>query len=138
MKVLAIEGGASQELLSFRGRVIVHDGPKKELEFLFPKYIDGQVRFVEVELKGGTLRDGRPVMWLRDHPDMDMVRWPLREADFVLVRGQTRRQDAEIIAAQLQRAAAEAPTEAQKREFDRRWENQTAEARAHVGLTEER
>jgi|SRR5215211_4109352 len=110
MKVLAIEGGASRELLSFTGRVIVHDGSKQELEFLFPKYRDGQVRFVEVDLEGAMLRDGRPVMWLRDHPDMDTVRWPLREEDFVQLQGRTRRQDAEIIAAQLQRAAQEEPS----------------------------
>lgn len=106
MKVLAIEGGASQELLSFGGRVIVHDN-KWELEFLFPKYRDGQVRFMEVELEGGKLKDGRPTMALRDHPDMDTVRWPLSEADFIQLRGQTREQEAEIIAAQIRRAGQE-------------------------------
>ena len=91
--VLAIEGGVSRELLSFMGRVIVHDS-KKELEFLFPKYRDGQVRFVEAILtEGGRLLDGRPVMWLRDHPEMDTVRWPLDERDFVQLTGQTRRQE---------------------------------------------
>lgn len=84
MKVLAIEGGVSKELLSFMGQVIVHDGTLKELEFLFPKWKDGQVRFVEVSMDGGTLNDGRPTLWLRDHPDMDTVTWPLDPKDFNL------------------------------------------------------
>ena len=84
MKVLAVQGGASGELLSFRGQVIVHDGTMEELEFLFPKWVDGQVKFVELELVGGSIADGRPVMWLKDHPDLDMVRWPLRREDFNL------------------------------------------------------
>jgi hypothetical protein len=105
--MFAIEGGASRELLTYGGRVIVHDN-RRELEFLFPKYRDGQVRFVELEPEeGGKLKDGRPTMALRDHPDMDTVRWPLREEDFVQLTGQTRRQEAEIIAAQLQRAGQE-------------------------------
>jgi hypothetical protein len=84
VKVLALEGGLSRELLSFMGQVIVHDGTMKELEFLFPKWKDGQVRFVEVAVDGGTLRDGRPTMWLRDHPDLDLVTWPLDPRKFNL------------------------------------------------------
>lgn len=138
MKVLAIEGGVSRELLSFMGRVIVHDS-KKELEFLFPKYRDGQIRIVEVVVEGGTLQDGRPVMRLRDHPDMDTVQWPLDERDFVQLTGQTRRQEHEIIAAGVRKAAREAPSPAQRQEWEQRWQNQTAEARAHIGpLDEER
>jgi hypothetical protein len=83
-KVLAIEGGLSKELLSFMGQVIVHDGTMKELEFLFPKWKDGQVRFVVVEAEDGKLRDGRLTMWLRDHPDMDLVTWPLDPKKFNL------------------------------------------------------
>lgn len=106
MKVLAIEGGASQELLSYGGLVIVHDGTRQELEFLFPKYRDGQVRFVEVDLNpdAGTLKDGRPTMYLRDHPDMDTVEWPLDPAKFVQLRGTPRRQEDEIIVAGVKRA----------------------------------
>jgi hypothetical protein len=100
VKVLAIEGGASHELLSFMGRVIVHDGTVKELEFLFPK---GQVHFVEVVLEGGTLRDGRPTIWLREHPDMDTVTWPLDPADFVPLTGETREQAQRTIVAALRR-----------------------------------
>lgn len=104
MKVLAIEGGVSGELLSFMGRVIVHDGPRQELEFLFPKYRDGQVRFVEVNLAGSdTLQDERPTMWLRDHPSMEMVRWPLNPADFVPLTGETKKQEAEKILAAIRR-----------------------------------
>lgn len=117
MRVLAIEGGASRELLSFMGQVIVHDGDIRELQFLFPKYRDGQVRFVEVELVegSGTLKDGRPTLWLRDHPDMDMVRWPLREEDFVQLTGETREQANEAIAAGIRRAAEQAPPQAWRR-----------------------
>lgn len=104
MKVLAIEGGMSRELLSFLGRVIVHDGSREELEFLFPKWKNGQVRFVEVMLSEGYhLQDGRPTMWLRDHPDMDMVRWPLDRRDFNLVDGSSRN-DGAVITAAIRRA----------------------------------
>ena len=117
MKVLAIEGGTSQELLSYGGAVIVHNGTKQDLEFLFPKYRDGQVRFVEVErTEDGKLADGRPTIWLRDHPDMDMVRWPLREEDFVQLRGTPRRKEHEIIAAGIRAAAEQEPTKWQKRQ----------------------
>lgn len=116
MKVLAIEGGASRELLSFGGAVIVHDGSTHELEFLFPKYRDGQVRFIEVDLvEDNRLQDGRMTMWLRDHPDMDTVEWPLDPAKFVPLQGQTKEQENEIIAAGIQSAAAQEPTEWQKR-----------------------
>jgi len=108
MKVLAIEGGVSGELLSFMGRIIVHDGTMEELLFLFPKHRDGQVNFVELVLEDGNhLRDGRPTMWLRDHPDMDTVQWPLREQDFVRLRGQSRKQEAEIIANAIRKAGRE-------------------------------
>lgn len=103
MKVLAIQGGVSKELLSFLGRIIVHDGPKEELEFLFPKHRDGQATFVEVTLIEGRLQDGRPAMWLRDHPDMDTVTWPLDPADFVQLTGQTREQEREVIVSAIRR-----------------------------------
>ena len=113
--MFAIEGGASRELLSFQGLVIVHDN-KRELEFLFPKYRDGQVRFVEVILgEGNILQDGRPTMWLRDHPDMDTVRWPLREEDFVQLKGVPREQEHRLIAAGVQEAAKLAPPQAWRR-----------------------
>lgn len=116
MKVLAIEGGASRELLSLRGRVIVHDGSLQELEFLFPKHRDGQVRFVEVDLvEDNHLPDGRPTMYLRDHPDMDTVEWPLDPANFVQLRGVPREKEQEIIAAGIRKAAEEQPTDWQKR-----------------------
>lgn len=99
----AIEGGVSRELLSFMGRVIVHDN-LRELEFLFPKYRDGQVRFVEVELDGDRLRDGRPTMPLKDHPDMDMVTWPINPANFVRLTGQTKAEEAQIVAAAIRRS----------------------------------
>lgn len=82
--MFALKGGVSGELLSYRGRVMVHDN-KVELEFLFPKWRDGQVEFVEVRVNDGTLsHDGRPTMPIAEHPDLDMVKWPLNPADFNL------------------------------------------------------
>jgi hypothetical protein len=69
----AIVGGTSGELLTYRGRAIVHDD-KSEMEYLLPNS-----RIIRVT--DGDL--GQPVMQLRDHPDMASVKWPLDRADFV-------------------------------------------------------
>lgn len=104
MRVFAIEGALSRELMTFMGRVIVHDN-LREMEFLFPKYRDGRYRFVEVDLDGDVqLLDGRGILWLKDHPDMDLVRWPLREQDFIPLTGETKRQLTEKMLAVLHRS----------------------------------
>lgn len=66
-------GGTSGQLLTYQGRAILHSS-KHELEFLFPN-----TRAVRVS--SGDL--GQPWMWLKDHPDMSQVRFPLRKRDFV-------------------------------------------------------
>ncbi|HET9234929.1 MAG TPA: hypothetical protein VFP10_12380 [Candidatus Eisenbacteria bacterium] len=72
----------SGEPFSFRGKVILHDGPAAEVEYILPT-----VRTVEVRgpAERVSARLGRPVMRLRDHPDLASVRWPLDRRDF---RGQ--------------------------------------------------
>ena len=74
----AIKGSASGELLSFKGRVILHP-VRREMEWLMPAQ---QI----VELTGSApqiaQRLGRPVMLLKNHPGMASVRWPLRKEDF--------------------------------------------------------
>jgi len=65
----AIKGAASGELLTFQGRILVHDN-RGELEWLFP----GE----QIVLYSGAL----PTMPICDHPDMAAVQWPLRKEDF--------------------------------------------------------
>lgn len=72
MSRYGLVGGITRELLTHQGRAILHDD-KAELEFLFP--------FAQVtKVTDGDL--GQPWMWLRDHPDMAAVRFPLRREDF--------------------------------------------------------
>lgn len=65
----ALRGSVSGELLTYQGRVLVHDN-RGELEWLFP----GE-RVVPYD---GDL----PTMPVAEHPDMAPVRWPLRKEDF--------------------------------------------------------
>jgi hypothetical protein len=65
-------GAASGELLTHRGRVLVH-GNRDELEYLFPN-----TRVVR--LSDGDIG---PTLPIRDHPDMASVKWPLRRKDFI-------------------------------------------------------
>lgn len=65
-------GGRSGELLSYGGRVLVHND-RGEMEFLFPNQR-------VIRLTDGTL--GQPEMRLRDHPGLSQVRFPLRREDF--------------------------------------------------------
>lgn len=67
-------GAISGELLSFHGRVLVHDS-REELEFLLRG-----VRVVSLPQNLDTL--GRPVMSIKEHPNMRNVRFPLRREDF--------------------------------------------------------
>lgn len=78
--MFALKGIATGELLTYRGRVIVHHD-RRELEYLFP----GQP--VQM-LRGYTLAEcaqeyGRPMMRLADHPDMAPVSWPINPKEFV-------------------------------------------------------
>jgi hypothetical protein len=55
------------------GRILLHDN-RAEMEFLFPG-----ARVVRVS--DGDL--GQAWMWVKNHPDMSHVQWPLRREDFV-------------------------------------------------------
>ena len=72
-------GRRTGEPLSFRGRVLLHDGPPAEVEYLLPS-----VRVVAVAgpAERVAARLGRPVMMLKNHPDLASVRWPIDRRDF--------------------------------------------------------
>ena len=79
MTWFALQGNISNELLSFRMCVMVHDNPY-ELGWIIA---NAKV----VQMRGESPRDvaqwlGRRVMLLRDHPDLSHVRWPLDKNDF--------------------------------------------------------
>lgn len=74
MPKYALETLGSKELVTFRGRIIFHDNPR-ELEWL----LKGPFRIIE--LPRHDL--GRPLLRLRDHPDLAAVSFPLRKSDFM-------------------------------------------------------
>jgi hypothetical protein len=78
--MFALRGCNSGEPLSYKGRILLHHD-RRELEYLFP----GQPVMM---LNGFTPEAvaheyGRPVMRLRDHPDMAAVECPLDPRRFV-------------------------------------------------------
>lgn len=78
--MFAIEGAVTKEILSFRGKMVVHHD-RREMEYLFP----GQR---VVMLSGYTIQEcahkyGRPAMWLKDHPDMASVKFPINPKEFL-------------------------------------------------------
>jgi hypothetical protein len=78
IQTFALKGELSGELISYGGRVLVHDNPR-ELQFLFPK-----MTVVEVSMNGDGLADGRATMPVRDHPQLVDVTWPLDPNNFNL------------------------------------------------------
>lgn len=74
MSLYAMVGAATGDLLSYKGRVILHHN-RHEMEFLFP-----HVRVVTIN---GKLR--QPTMRLADHPGIKAagIRFPLRKEEFV-------------------------------------------------------
>jgi len=72
MRRFAYVGPVSNELLSFRGAVLVHTD-RAEMEYLVPGCR-------VVELPRADL--GRPLMPLSRHPDLAAVQWPLRKELF--------------------------------------------------------
>lgn len=70
MSRYALVGATTNDLLTFRGRVLIH-GSRHELEFLFPR-----TRVVEVR------GDVGPELPIRDHPGLSAVRWPLDRGEF--------------------------------------------------------
>jgi hypothetical protein len=77
--MIMLVGPVTGEPLSFRGRVILHDGPATEVSWVLPT-----VRGVYLPYSAEQVAErlGRPVMLLRQHPDMASVRWPLDRRDF--------------------------------------------------------
>ena len=73
MSRYALIGARSGELLTYRGRVLVHDS-RAEMEYLFPR-----TRVIQVT--DGEL--GQPTMPISEHPGMAKVRWPLEREDFI-------------------------------------------------------
>ncbi len=71
MTLWALVGARTGEVLSWRGRVLVHPD-RAELEFLFPA---ARVVACPPDLVAASLP-------LAAHPDMAAVRWPLDRRDF--------------------------------------------------------
>lgn len=76
MSRYAMVGAISGELLTYRGKVLVHND-RAEMEYLFPNRDRTRV----IRITDGDL--GQPTMLLRDHPALASVVWPLRREDFV-------------------------------------------------------
>ncbi len=73
MSRYALQGTTSRDLLTWNGKVLVHDNPA-EMEFLFA----GDVQVIPCP------RSIPPEQTLpiRFHPQLAAVRWPLRREDF--------------------------------------------------------
>ena len=72
-KLYAMQGLISKELLTFRGRVIVHND-RSEMEFLF----EG-VRVIELPPGEFTPQQ---MLKVKDHPDFSSYLWPLTRNRF--------------------------------------------------------
>lgn len=75
MSRYALVGPTTDELLTYGGRVIVHDS-RDEMQWVFPT---GRI----VRVSDGDL--GRPVLPLPQHPDLVRlgVRWPLQREEWM-------------------------------------------------------
>jgi hypothetical protein len=73
----AFKALSSGELLSYNGRVLVHNN-KAEMEFLFAKTMH---RLEVIEISEQFARE-RELLRLADHPALTSVEFPLRESDF--------------------------------------------------------
>jgi hypothetical protein len=73
----AITGHHTRDLLTYRGRPIVHDS-REEIEWLLPS-----ARVVPVTDRDLRARSPLPPLQLRDHPSLSHVRWPLDRAQFL-------------------------------------------------------
>lgn len=70
----AAVGLISNELLSFNGRVLVHDN-REEIEWLLSGI--KTIKLPKVDI-------GRPLMRLKDHPDIPkLVKWPLDRKEWL-------------------------------------------------------
>ena len=78
--MFAFMGPITRELLSYGGKVMVHDN-REEMAFLIP-----DIRIIE--LPGSTPEEvseklGRPTMLLKDHPENANLVWPLDRRRFI-------------------------------------------------------
>lgn len=78
--MFAIAGRTSGEILSYRGRMVVHHD-RREMEYLFPG--ERIVMLVGYTREEVAHKYGRPAMLLKDHPDMAAVSWPINPKEFV-------------------------------------------------------
>lgn len=76
MTLYALVGATTRDLLTYRGRVIVHDN-RTEMAFLLPN-----ARTVPVTDADLVARSPLPPIPLREHPDMAAVQWPLTREQF--------------------------------------------------------
>lgn len=75
----ALKGQKTGELLSYNGRVIVHNN-REELAWLMGKGIEsGTLSVVEISAQFASKR---PLLRLEHHPDMAAVRFPLDRDEF--------------------------------------------------------
>jgi hypothetical protein len=72
----ALVGSKTNDLLTYRGRPIVHDS-RSEMEYLLPNS-----RVVRVSDRDLTSRSPLPPIQLREHPDLQHLTWPLKRSDF--------------------------------------------------------
>jgi hypothetical protein len=77
--MIMLVGPRTGEPLTWRGRVLLHDGEPAEIWFLLPSI---KIMFLKGDPAAVAERLGRPVMMLRDHPDMASVNWPIDRRDF--------------------------------------------------------
>lgn len=72
-QLFALKGDVSKELISFNGKVLVHES-KEEMKYLFP--------FGATVVSCPDYIKPEEMLSIRNHPDMAAVRWPLDKKDF--------------------------------------------------------
>jgi hypothetical protein len=78
--MLLLTSAVTGEPLTYRGQVIVHDGPLPEAVFLVPT--SGWTHLPDACAEQVGSRLGIPAMLLRDHPAMASVVWPIEKRNF--------------------------------------------------------
>jgi hypothetical protein len=78
--MLLLTSAVTGEPLTYRGQVIVHDGPHEEAFFLVPT--SGWRPLPDHAPEQVSHRLGIPAMLLRDHPAMTSVSWPIDRKAF--------------------------------------------------------
>jgi hypothetical protein len=78
--MLLLVSATTKEPLTYKGCVIVHDGPREEAGFLVRGAAWADVPGREAAEVGSRL--GLPAMLLKDHPAMVSTRWPVDRKAF--------------------------------------------------------